>query len=121
MNNCAFCKIITGEITEAYLYEDDLVVAFHDKYPVSQGHTLVVPKQHVENIYEILDDVLQRIVKVSKMLATKFQKELNSNGVNIMHASGQDAQQSVFHLHFHVVPRYPDDNLDLWFHSIKRN
>lgn len=102
------------------VYEDELVLAFPDKYPVIKGHTLIIPKQHFENIFEIPDETLVRVIRVSKFLAERMKKELRATGINIMHASGQDAQQTVFHLHFHVVPRYPKDNLDLWFHSRER-
>jgi histidine triad (HIT) family protein len=121
MKDCIFCEIIKGNKEERdVVYEDDFVMAFPDKYPVIQGHTLVVPKQHYKDIFEIPEDILTRIITVSKMLAEKMKKDLGATGVNVMNANGKDAHQSVFHLHFHVVPRHPDDGLDLNFHSRKR-
>ncbi len=105
---------------EPIVYEDDLVIAFADKHPVSEGHTLVVPKIHVENIFSTSEALLAHIVKVSKHLAKKYKSELGATGINILNANGKDADQSIFHLHFHVVPRYPDDGLNMWFHTRER-
>ncbi len=120
MENCLFCKIADGSIHEEKIYEDAFVVAFADKYPVTKGHMLVIPRAHFENIFEVPEAILQKIVSLVKFLAEKSKKELHATGINIMQANGTDANQSIHHLHFHVVPRYPDDNLDLWFHSRKR-
>ncbi len=120
MHQCLFCKIADGSIQEEKVYADEFVVAFADKYPVTKGHMLVIPRGHFENIFEVPEALLQKIVSVTKLLAEKAKKELHATGVNIMQANRPDAHQSVAHLHFHVVPRYPDDGLDLWFHSRKR-
>ncbi|MBS3167538.1 HIT family protein [Candidatus Woesearchaeota archaeon] len=117
MDDCVFCKIIKGGINSYSLYEDDLVKAFLDVNPVSKGHILVIPKEHYENIFETPDNVLEKISLVCKKLSLICRDKLKSTGVNILNASGKDAQQSVFHLHYHVVPRYEKDGLDLWFHQ----
>ncbi len=114
MENCVFCKIIRGKLEVKIIHETDSVLAFIPKNQVSKGHTLVIPKVHYENIFDISEDALSEVMRVSKELSEKYKKELGATGVNILHASGKDAQQSVFHLHIHVVPRYPNDNLDLW-------
>lgn len=115
--DCTFCRIVKKEINVETIHEDELVIAFLDKNPVSKGHTLIIPKQHVENVFDISEDVLRRITEVAKLLAERSRKELGATGVNLLHASGKDAQQSLFHFHFHLVPRYPNDSLDLWIHS----
>ncbi|MFA6536552.1 MAG: HIT family protein [Candidatus Paceibacterota bacterium] len=115
---CVFCEIINGNSEERRItYEDELIVAFPDKNPATKGHTLIIPKQHFKDIFEIPEEILGQIGKMFKVLAKRLCDEHNATGVNIMHASGKDAEQSVFHLHFHVVPRYPEDNLKMWFHS----
>jgi len=117
MNDCIFCKIVNNEISSSVIYEDDYVKSFLDVNPVSKGHILVIPKVHYKDIFETPDKILERINVVCKKMAILCKEKLNATGVNIVNASGEDAQQSVFHLHYHVVPRYKDDGLDLWFHG----
>ncbi|MGV8161736.1 MAG: HIT family protein [Candidatus Nanoarchaeia archaeon] len=121
MNDCIFCKIARGEISCFQLYEDDLVKAFLDINPTSKGHILVVPKEHYENVFGVPDECLSRISKVCKEMSILCKEKLSATGVNILNASGKDAQQSFFHLHFHVVPRYENDGLDLGFFGKKGN
>jgi len=115
--NCIFCRINKGEINSYTLYEDNLVRVFLDVNPVSKWHILVIPKNHYEDIFETPDDVLERINIVCKKLALICKDKLNATGVNILNASGKDAQQSIFHLHYHIVPRFENDGMDLWFHQ----
>jgi histidine triad (HIT) family protein len=117
MEECLFCKIVNNEMPCFQLFEDDLVKVFLDINPVSKGHLLVIPKQHFENIFTVPDNVLIRITQVCKKMALLCKEKLGATGVNIVNASGKDAQESVPHLHFHVVPRYKKDGLDLWFHG----
>lgn len=119
MNDCIFCKIVNNEIPSSVIYEDDYVKSFLDVNPVSKGHILVIPKTHYKDIFETPDEILERINTVCKKMAILCKEKLNATGVNIVNASGKDAQQSVFHLHYHVVPRYKDDGLNLWFHGNK--
>jgi len=114
MENCIFCKIVKGEIPSKKIYENERVLAFLDINPISKGHFLIIPKKHFENIYEIEDTYLKEIIDIIKIIAKSLKKSLNATGVNILHASGKDAQQSVFHFHIHVVPRYKNDGLDTW-------
>ena len=114
MENCIFSKIIKGEVATQKVYENESVLAFISKEQVSKGHTLVIPKEHFENIFDISEKALAEVMAVSKELSQKYQMEFDATGINILHASGKDAQQSVFHFHIHIVPRYPNDGLDLW-------
>ncbi|MFZ2310819.1 MAG: HIT family protein [Patescibacteria group bacterium] len=115
MENCIFCKIIKGEAEVKKIYEDDFVLAFATRGPVSEGHTLVIPKEHCENILDISAESLAKVMEVTRNLSLKMKTEVGATGVNVLHAAGADAQQSVFHFHLHIVPRFPDDGLDLWF------
>lgn len=121
MVECSFCKIVNKELPCFQLFEDDLVMAFLDINPTSNGHLLVIPKEHFETIFVTPDDVLDRVNQVCKKMAILCKERLGATGVNILNASGKDAQQSVFYLHFHVAPRFENDELDLWFHGTSKN
>lgn len=116
-HSCPFCSI-NAQPEKAYiLYEDELVLAFLDIAPVAKGHCLIIPREHYEDIFSTPEPVLERINRVAKKLALDAQNKLHATGVNILNASGISAEQSVFHLHYHVVPRYDHDELSLWFHK----
>jgi|SRR5699024_4188655 len=104
--DCLFCKIIAGDIPSAKVYEDDEVYAFLDISQVTKGHTLVIPKKHVKDIYdtneEIASQLFARVPKISKAI----EKSFNPEGINILSNTGEAAGQSVFHLHLHLIPRY---------------
>ena len=104
--NCVFCRIIRGEAEAYMVYEDDDVVAFLDKYPVSRGHTLVVPKEHYPYIYEVPDPLLAKLVLVARDVARAQVRALGATGVRIVQNNGSDAGQVIFHVHFHVIPFY---------------
>ncbi|EOH87922.1 histidine triad protein [Enterococcus pallens ATCC BAA-351] len=107
MENCIFCKIINQEIPSYKVYEDDKVYAFLDLSQVTKGHTLVVPKQHVADIFEydeaLAGEVFARIPKVAKALEKAFPE---MEGLNILNNNKELAYQSVFHSHVHLIPRY---------------
>lgn len=111
MKDCIFCKIIDGEIPSHKVYEDENVIAFLDANPVSKGHTLVVPKEHTDDIHgaEDMSYMWDVLVKVSDALEEAFDPE----GINIAQNNGEAAGQEVFHLHFHVTPIYDGDELEI--------
>jgi len=110
MDNCIFCRIVSGEIPSRKVYEDDLVVAFLDVSPVSPGHALVIPKQHYNPLWGVPDEVLSRVVCVAKRVAkAQMDSALAPDGVNIFQTNGPAAGQTVFHVHFHVIPRKNGD------------
>ncbi len=117
MENCIFCKIVKGELEAKKVYENESVLAFVPREQVSNGHIVVMPKEHFESIFNIPKESLIKVMEVSQELSQKCKIELGATGVNILHASGKDAQQSVFHFHIHVVPRYLNDGLDLWIRA----
>ncbi|MBO1308186.1 HIT family protein [Enterococcus sp. 669A] len=117
MENCIFCKIINQEIPSYKVYEDDKVYAFLDLSQVTKGHTLVVPKQHVADIFEydeaLAADVFARIPKIAKALEKAFPE---MEGLNILNNNKELAYQSVFHSHVHLIPRYgKDDDFSIHF------
>lgn len=111
---CVFCEIIKGNIPSYKIYEDENVYAFLDISDDSIGHTLVIPKNHYENVLDIPYDELEKVICTVKKISNHFVDNCGFSGVNIMNASGKDAQQSVFHLHFHIIPRKEGDGMNTW-------
>jgi histidine triad (HIT) family protein len=114
MDKCIFCGIVRKDISSQIIFENELILALVPLQQVSNGHILVISKQHFENIFDVDDFVLRELISVSKKLSKKLVDENKATGINILNASGKDAQQSVYHLHFHVIPRYPNDGLNMW-------
>lgn len=112
-NNCVFCKIISGEIPSITVYEDQYFKAIFDISPASKGHTLVLPKKHMANIFEMDDDISTKALPLISKLASALKDELHCDGINILQNNGVAAGQSVFHLHFHIIPRFDDDKVIL--------
>jgi histidine triad (HIT) family protein len=113
MEECIFCKIIAGEIPSAKVYEDEDVLAFLDIGPCTDkgGHTLVLPKKHFELVSEMPEDLLCKVMAVTKKLSTILLKR--ADGVNILQNNKKAAGQLVPHVHFHVMPRYKEDDVQV--------
>jgi histidine triad (HIT) family protein len=114
MNDCLFCKIVKGEIPCSKVYENSNVLAFLDIGPVNKGHTLVIPKKHVVNIFDIDENSLIEVSKVTKKIAPIIKKAVNADGINITTNNGQAAGQVVMHSHTHIIPRFNDDGHKHW-------
>lgn len=114
MAKCVFCEIIVNNIQSYKIYEDKNIVCLLDINPISRGHCLMIPKKHFKNIFDIDMESLKQIIIATKKVSKLLRVKLNTRGINILHASGKEAQQSVSHFHFHLVPRYKNDNLDAW-------
>ncbi|WP_449539311.1 HIT family protein [Ferdinandcohnia sp. Marseille-Q9671] len=106
MSDCIFCKIISGDIPSAKVFENEHVYAFLDISQVSKGHTLVIPKVHKENVFELTSEIAQNIFEVVPSIANAIKKEFNPIGMNLLQNNGEQAGQSVFHFHLHLIPRY---------------
>ena len=107
-----FAKIIRGELPAEKIYEDEKVLAFMDIMPRSPGHFLVIPKASVRNILDIDNESLCAVIKVVKKLAVASKKAMNATGITIQQFSESDGGQEVFHLHFHIIPRYKGKPMD---------
>ena len=105
MDDCIFCQIVAGKIPSFKIYEDESVYAFADINPLQAGHTLVIPKAHYENIWEVPSKVLQAIATASKKVATALQAALNPDGVCVMQLNGRGVNQIVMHYHMHLIPK----------------
>ncbi len=112
-NDCIFCKIINKEFDANIIYEDDYIIAFLDKFPSSLGHTLIVPKKHVSNIFELDNDTGNKIFSKAIDISKKMKKVLNINDINILQNNGVLASQTVFHFHMHIIPRYENDDVNI--------
>ena len=117
---CIFCQIADKEKQAYIVYEDDRCIAFLDAYPVNEGHTLIIPRKHYENIYDIPEDTLAHIMKISQGLVMDYRQIFNSLGLNIIQSNGSAAKQTVFHFHLHLIPRYQNDGLALFRHHFTR-
>lgn len=111
--DCIFCKIIAGDIPCFKLYEDNKTLAFMDINPASEGHALVIPREHCKDIYAVSDEAISATAKTAIKIAKAVEKTLNPDGLNLLQCNGAAAAQSVFHFHMHVLPRQTDDNLKL--------
>jgi histidine triad (HIT) family protein len=113
-DDCIFCKIVKGDIPSAKVYEDPDTLAFLDIAPNSKGHTLVVSKQHHEALLETPDDVLAKLMTVSKKVAAAVMKGTGAGGFNFNQNNYRIAGQLVPHIHFHIIPRFEGDGLKFW-------
>lgn len=107
--DCIFCKIIRGELPCTKVYEDDCVLAFLDIGPIIKGHTLVIPRQHVDSLTAVPTAALHRVIDVVQRVAAAQLAGLGADGVNITQANGEVAGQVVPHMHVHVIPRFAGD------------
>lgn len=109
---CVFCKIINKEFNSYKIYETENVLAILDISQATYGHTLVMPKKHVENIFEIEDELLKEVYSVVGKISKHYPKVLpNLKGINLLNNNGEKAGQTVNHYHVHIIPRYQDDDL----------
>jgi histidine triad (HIT) family protein len=104
--NCIFCKIIKGEIPSAKVYEDEHILAFIDISQVTEGHTLIIPKEHKQDVFALTPEIAQNLFKAVPMLANAIKEAFNPAGLNIVNNNGEAAGQTVFHYHMHLIPRY---------------
>ncbi len=107
--DCIFCQIIDKSIPSNIIYEDELILAFLDIFPVSNGHTIVIPKEHYLNIEDIPNSILAKVIIIVKELSIKIRQKLNVDGYNILQNNFSAAGQAVNHCHFHIIPRTIDD------------
>lgn len=109
MEDCIFCKIAKGEIPSWKVYEDESTYAFFDINPKNEYHTLVIPKKHYKDIFEIPEDEAASLMRTVKKVVDLYGEKLGHKDVQILNNSGENAQQDVFHIHFHIIPRFPGD------------
>ncbi len=109
MEDCIFCKIIKGEIPSFKVYENDKVYAFEDINPISKGHTLIIPKNHAENIWEMSEDDLCAIHIAAGKIAKAIKEALDVDGIACLQLNGRAVNQVVMHYHYHLIPKSKEE------------
>lgn len=120
MDSCIFCKIVRGEIPSYKVYEDEDVLAFLDITQVTRGHTLVIPKKHVTDVFDLPADLAGKIFSVVPLISNQLNDTLHPIGLNVVN-NNKEPLQSVFHYHIHLIPRYPNDAFELSFGGSPRD
>ena len=111
--DCIFCKIVAGELPATVVAEDEHTVSFMDINPATRGHSLVVPREHAQDLLSVESDELCHVMVAAQRLASAAKERLAADGVNLINSCGAAAWQTVFHFHIHVIPRYSGDPLRL--------
>ena len=118
---CVFCKIINHEIPSSLVYEDELCIAILDISQQTKGHTLVIPKKHVKNIFELDEELSKHLFGVTVKVTKLLKEKLHFENANILNNNGALAGQSVEHFHIHIIPQYPADQLAFGFKDKEPN
>ena len=114
MNDCVICKLVSNELPSWVVYEDENVICFLPLEVEAFGHTIIAPKLHYADLFSVSAECLGVLFAIIQKVALHYQTALSSTGINLLHASGASAGQSVPHLHFHLIPRFDEDGLDAW-------
>jgi histidine triad (HIT) family protein len=111
VEGCVFCSIVAGTAPAERVYEDESVVAIMDIHPAATGHVLVIPKHHSPDLWHIEPEDAEKTMAASVQVARMIRRALGPDGINLVHATGRAAWQTVFHFHLHLVPRHQRDGL----------
>lgn len=109
--SCIFCKIVVKQAPASIVCEDETILVFLDIRPLNMGHTLVIPKDHYVDIFDIPENVLSQMYKVVKLVSSAVKKTTNADGISIIQQNGKASGQDIFHIHVHVVPRFEGQKL----------
>ena len=112
-DDCIFCKIANGEIPSRTLYEDGDFRVILDLGPATEGHALLLPKEHADNLYELPEEIASRVFVVAKKIARNMKEKLGCDGLNLVQNNGEAAGQTVSHFHLHIIPRYAGDGQNI--------
>lgn len=116
MTDCAFCKILSGDLPASVVYKDDLCWAFMDTQPVNPGHVLVIPTRHAASLGELDQESGPHMFRTAQRVAQALREsDLRCEGINLFLADGAVAGQEIFHVHLHVLPRYTGDGFGFKF------
>lgn len=117
-DNCIFCKLANGDIPTNSIYDDDDFKVILDASPATKGHSLIIPKSHYKDIYEIDEELAGKAFKLAKKLTISMTDKLGCEGFNILQNNKEVAGQTVFHFHMHLIPRYKEGKSILtWGHE----
>ena len=118
-DDCIFCKLANGVIPTNSIYEDEDFNVILDLGPATKGHALILPKEHYANIYEIPEETAGKVMMLAKKLAIKMTDRLGADGFNLVQNNNECAGQTVFHFHFHLIPRYENDGQNMLWNPTK--
>lgn len=110
---CVFCRIVRGELPSAKVFENEHVLAFLDIAPITRGHTLVIPKRHVEDLLTAPADLVAEVARSLPQLAAALRRATGADGIQVIQLNGRAAGQVVMHLHVHLIPRSASDRVQL--------
>ena len=119
--NCVFCKIIERELPAEILFETGSVIVILDINPVNDGHALVIPKMHCQNLWGVEENLYSDILQAAHKVSRAICEATNAKGFNILQNNGKCAGQDVFHVHFHIIPRHENDGVRFGFKPKKYN
>lgn len=112
-DDCIFCKIAAGEIPSTTVYETNEFKVFFDIAPASKGHTLIIPKEHFDDIFSLDSETAGRLFSLTTVVARALKEETGCDGMNLLQNNGEIAGQTVHHFHMHLIPRYEGDDIKL--------
>ena len=112
---CIFCDIVCGQAPARVVHEDERTLAFLDIFPITRGHTLVVPKAHARDLLDADPEDVVAVARTAQLVARALDDAVDPDGLNLLQTNGAAAMQTVFHLHVHVLPRWADDSLRVTF------
>ena len=115
--DCVFCKVLRGQLPSTVVFEDEHTLAFLNIAPATDGHTLVIPKTHTEDLLSVSPEDLAAATRTTQTVARILDDRLSPDGLSVFQSNRAAGWQDVFHLHFHVVPRWTDDSLRLPWRS----
>ena len=113
-DSCVICDLAAGNIPRWVVHETDSVICFLPLELNAYGHTVIAPRAHFADLYDVPEELMHELGGTAKRLGGHYRKVLNATGVNLLHASGADAGQSVPHFHLHLLPRFAGDGLNAW-------
>lgn len=111
--DCVFCKIVSGEIPSAALYEDENWKVILDRFPASYGHTIIVYKHHAETIFELPESAAASLFPLVQRVASAIMRSISPEGINILQNNGKAAGQTIPHFHIHLIPRTSGDSISI--------
>ncbi len=117
--NCLFCNVAGGSMESSTIFENSEFRVVLDPFPASKGHTLIIPKEHIENIYELDTESASRLFALATHIAKVLKNIYNCDGLNVIQNNGEAAGQTVFHFHLHLIPRYKDDHVTIKWDTLK--
>lgn len=115
---CLFCKIVDGSVPSYTIYEDEFFKVILDRFPSTLGHSLIIPKIHAENIFDLNDEYAGKLMILTKKISIALKESFNIEGLNLLQNNGEVAGQAIFHFHLHLIPRYKNDGIRVGWECI---